>query len=103
MTDTTERRQGLRYPIPLHVELERGKGLTWNISTSGVLFETDQVFPAGAPIRLTLFLNSTQSGIPTCLHCQGRVVRAEKRGEKTGFAVAFTSYQFKALGSGGGT
>ena len=103
MTDTTDRRQALRYPIPLRVELERGNGITWDISTSGVLFETDQVFLAGAPIRLTLFLNSTQSGIPTCLHCQGRVVRTEKRGEKTGLAVAFTSYQFKPLGSGGGT
>src|SRR5512139_473337 len=100
MTDTTERRQGLRYPIPLHVELERGTGLTWDISTSGVLFETDQVFPAGTPIRLTLFLNSTSSGVSIRLHCQGRVVRAEKRGEKTGVAVAFTSYRFQALGSG---
>ena len=97
MTEPVERRQALRYPIPLHVELDRGNGIIRNISISGVLFETDQVFPAGVPIRLTVLLDSACSGTATCLHCQGRIVRAEQHEEKMGVAVAFTSYRFETL------
>ena len=96
-----ERRQVSRFPIRLPVELERGAGITRNISTSGVFFETDQVFSAGALIRLTLHLEPTWTDIPTCLHCLGQVVRAEQHEEKMAVAVAFTSYQFKTLGGAG--
>jgi hypothetical protein len=93
-----ERRQALRFPMTLPVELERGSGITRNISTSGVFFETDQVFSTGDPIRLTLVLEPTCPGIPTRLHCQGQIVRAEQQEEKMGVAVAFTSYRFEPLG-----
>jgi hypothetical protein len=98
VTESTERRQALRYPIPLHVEMDKGNGIIRNISISGVLFETDQVFPAGTPIRLTVLMEPECSGTPTCLHCQGRIVRAEQHEEKMGVAVAFTSYRFETLG-----
>jgi len=88
--------------MTLPVELERGSGITRNISTSGVFFETDQVFSTGALIRLTLVLEPTFPGIPTCLHCQGQIVRAEQHEEKVGVGVAFTSYRFEPLGGGGG-
>ena len=77
--------------------------MTRNISTAGVLFETDQAFSTGDPIRLTLVLEPTFSGIPTCLHCHGQIVRAEQHEEKMRVAVAFTSYRFETLrGSGNG-
>lgn len=98
MPGPVERRQTFRFPIRLPVELERGGGITRDISTSGVLFETDQVFSTGALIRLTLVLEPTCQGIPTCLHCQGQIVRAEQQEEKMGVAVAFTSYRFEPLG-----
>ena len=94
MTDAGERRQALRYPVPLHVEFERGNGVIRNISTSGVLFETDQVFPAGVPIQFTVLLEPRCSGTSTCLHCQGQIVRAEPTEARMGIAVAFTSYRF---------
>jgi len=94
-----ERRQALRFPMTLPVELERGSGITRNISTSGVFFETDQVFSAGALIRLILVLEEpTYPGTPIRLHCQGQIVRAEAHEEKVGVAVAFTSYRFEPLG-----
>ena len=74
-----------------------GRALSGTSVLPDVLFETDQVFPAGGPIRLTVLLNSACSDTPTCLHCQGRIVRAEKNEEKMGVAVAFTSYQFEPL------
>jgi len=94
-----ERRQALRFPMTLPVELERGSGITRNISTSGVFFETDQVFSAGALIRLILVLEEpTYPGTPIRLHCQGQIVRAEQHEEKVGVGVAFTSYRFEPLG-----
>jgi len=85
--------------MTLPVELERGSGITRNISTSGVFFETDQVFSAGALIRLILVLEEpTYPGTPIRLHCQGQIVRAEAHEEKVGVAVAFTSYRFEPLG-----
>ena len=101
MASLVERRQALRFPITLPVELERGTGITWNISTSGVLFETDQVFSTGALIRLTLVLEPTCQGIPTRLLCRGKIVRAKRHEEKAGVGVAFTSYRFEPLGDGG--
>ncbi|MDP2969767.1 MAG: PilZ domain-containing protein [Deltaproteobacteria bacterium] len=101
MSGPVERRQALRFPITLPVDLERGTGITRNISTSGVLFETDQVFPTGALIQLTVLMEPTCPGTPACLHCQGQIVRAEQHEEKMGVAVAFTSYRFETLRSPG--
>ena len=101
MTGPFERREGLRFPIALPVELEQGSGMTRNISASGVFFETNQVFSTGDPIRLTLVVEPTFPGIPTRLHCRGRIVRTERHEEKPGVGVAFTSYWFEPLGGGG--
>ena len=101
MDGPVERRQALRFSVKLPVDLERGTGITRNISTSGVFFETDQAFSTGDPIRLTLVVEPTLPGIPTRLHCRGNVVRAERHEEKPGVGVAFTSYWFEPLGGGG--
>ena len=102
MAGQVERRQAFRFSTALPVELEQGAGITRNISTSGVFIETNQVFRSGALIHLTLLLESMCSGIPTRLHCRGKIVRAERYEEKPGIGVAFTSYRFEALGGGGG-
>jgi hypothetical protein len=51
-----ERRRMPRYPICLVVETEQGKGITRDISASGVYFETAQLYEAGAPVCFTLVL-----------------------------------------------
>jgi hypothetical protein len=101
VSGTVERRQKSRFPIALPVELEQGEGITRNISASGAFIETHQTFSTGALIQLTLLLKSIGSVIPTRLHCQGKIVRAEWHREKPGIGVAFTSYRFEALGNGG--
>ncbi len=101
MPASLERRGALRFPIALPVKVKQWIGTTRNISTSGLFFETDGIFSTGAPINLSLLLEPQGSGNSTCLYCHGRVVRAETQGEKAGFAVAFTSFQFRTLGGGG--
>src|SRR5882724_3732221 len=50
-----ERRRGERYKLALRVELNNGVGTTFNISTSGIFFETESAHSIGDTIRL--FLN----------------------------------------------
>lgn len=87
-----ERRQAIRFPLALPVELERGRGITRDVSVSGVYFETDQSFSLGESIRLTLVLERVYPGRPVHLQCQGQIVRVERREGKVGVAVAITSY-----------
>jgi len=96
MTNSPDRREGLRYVVNLPVQLEQGSGVTRNASRSGVLFETDQVFPAGAPIKLTMLLEHAYPET-TCVHCQGKIVRTEQIEGKNRVAVAFTSMGFEWL------
>ena len=93
----TERRQAVRFPIAIPVELDEGTGITRDVSLSGVFFETDQFFLMGAPIRLTLVLERASPGQPVRLQCEGRVVRVERRQPelRLGVAVAIESYRFR--------
>ena len=95
-----EHRQALRFPLTLPVDFEGGGGITRNISTSGVFFETDHVFSNGEVIRLTLLFGPRFPGIPTCLHCQGQIVRTERREGKVEVAVSFMSYRFERFDGG---
>jgi hypothetical protein len=92
-----ERRQAERFPITVPVELPVGTGVTQNISSSGVFFETDQVLSTGALIHFIVVLEPVL-GIPTHLHCQGEIVRVERLDGKLGVAVSFTSYCFEPPG-----
>ena len=102
MPGPVERRQAFRYPIRLRAELEQGSGMTRDISTSGVFVETDHAFSIGNSIRLTLVLEPTFHGVPTHLHCQGKIVRVQQDEGKQGVGIAFTSYWFEPLGGGRG-
>jgi hypothetical protein len=50
-----ERRIGERYRLALPVQLNDGIGITCDISTSGIFFETESAYAIGDTIRL--FLN----------------------------------------------
>ena len=101
MAGPDERRQALRFPITLPVELERGAGITRNMSISGVSIETDRAFSTGDPIRFTLLLEPACPGVPIRLHCQGQIVRAKRQKEKVEVAVSLNAYWFEKLGGGG--
>jgi hypothetical protein len=87
------RRQAQRFSVALPVELERGKGVTRDVSASGVFFETDRLFSPGAPITFCLVLEHVTSVGPIRLHCQGTIVRVERRNGKVGVAVAIDSHR----------
>jgi PilZ domain len=83
-----ERRKGERYKLALSVQLKNGTGITRDISTSGVFFETESAHSVGEMIRL--FLNFEHE----TLQCEACVVRVESRHGRFGVAVELTSYVF---------
>ena len=90
----TERRQAVRFPIAIPVELDEGTGITRDVSLSGVFFETSQWFAPGEPVRLTLVLERASPGDPIRLECEGEVVRVGRSNAKVEVAVAITSHSF---------
>jgi hypothetical protein len=83
-----ERRKGERYKLTLPVQLKNGTGITRDISTSGIFFETESAYAIGDTIRLSLnFEHET-------LECEARVVRVEPRNGQFGVAVELKSYVF---------
>jgi hypothetical protein len=89
----TERRQAVRFPIAIPVELDEGTGITRDVSLSGVFFETTQWFAPGEPVRLTLVLERASPGDPI-RQCEGQVVRVGQSNGKVEVAVAITSHSF---------
>jgi PilZ domain len=83
-----ERRIGERFKLALPLEFKNGTGMTRDISTSGIFFETESAYSIGDMIRL--FLNFEHE----TLHCEAHVVRVEPRNGQFGVAVELTSYVF---------
>jgi hypothetical protein len=83
-----ERRRGQRFKLTLGVQLDDGIGMTRDISTSGIFFETENAHSIGDTIRL--FLNFEHE----TLQCEARVVRVEPRNGQFGVAVELKSYVF---------
>lgn len=84
----TPRRSQERVNVALPVHLETGEGHTWNISASGIYFETDAALAEGSLINLEVEFNSP--GGKLALKVQGSVMRIEQLGSKTGVAVSIT-------------
>lgn len=95
-----EHRLHRRYPIRLKVHYkllhhgivtETGSGLTRNIGTCGVLFETDRPLPDGGEIVLEMVWPALLDGVRRLkLVVHGRIVRNEGKA----IAVRFTAYDF---------
>jgi hypothetical protein len=83
-----ERRRAERYKLALRVELNNGIGTTFNISTSGIFFETESAHSIGDTIRLFLSFQGAT------LDCEARVVRTEPLNGQFGVAVELMSYVF---------
>jgi hypothetical protein len=83
-----ERQRGERYKLALPLQLKNGTGITRDISTSGIFFETESAYAIGDMIRL--FLNFEHE----TLQCEARVVKVEPRNGQFGVAVELKSYVF---------
>jgi PilZ domain len=91
--DMAERRSAVRYPLSWPVILEDGTGMTRDISSSGVYFETDRELECGAVIDFGLVLPEA-ADTPCYLSCQGEVVRVERYGPRLAMAIKFTRMSF---------
>src|SRR5262245_7523337 len=89
-----ERRRLPRYPVRLEVETEQGKGITRDISASGIYFETAERYATGSLIRFTLVLEHSGPA-PIRWSCAGDALRVESRGNSVGVAVSITSHWIK--------
>jgi hypothetical protein len=90
-----ERRRMPRYPVSLAVETEQGKGLTRDISASGIYFETEEPYSPGVPIRFTLVLEYSEPR-PLRLSCAGEVLRVDRHGDTFGVAASIISHSIKS-------
>jgi len=97
-SEFSERRQSARYRMAIPVEFDKGRAITGDMSLSGVFFETDQTMVPGEVVNLVMVLERASSRHPVRLECEGRVVRVTPLDQKTGVAVAFSSYKFGPSG-----
>ena len=90
-----ERRRSTRYPANLVVEMEDRKGVTRNVSASGVYIEMRERPVIGEPVLFTLVLEHATPR-PLRLACVGNVVRVEPNGQRYGVALAITSHEIES-------
>ncbi len=97
-----ERRTKNRYPIALNVKYRTlgryhrisGLGRTINLSSSGMLVESEQHLAEGARLEVNIEWPSLLDGlIPLQVVALGRVVRSFE----SGFALSFSQYQFRTM------
>jgi PilZ domain len=96
-----ERRSHCRYPIRLDLEFTlihndratlTGRGRIINLSTSGVLFESDSDLPSGMRIELSIDWPVMLNGeVRLRLHVKGKIVRAMSNR----IAVTVQHYDFR--------
>ena len=86
-TGTARRQERVNVSIPLLTE-SGDKGQTVNVSPTGLYFVIDRQPKAGAPLRLTLELDSP--GGKLYLECTSEILRIEKTGDKLGVAARIT-------------
>jgi PilZ domain len=70
--------------LPVEVLNDGGKGVTRDLSSCGVYFETDKDYEVGSAITLTIDFESDPRARISCV---GTIVRVENRGPKVGVAV----------------
>ena len=86
MSDYPIKRAALRTKVEVPVALDNGKGVTRDISLSGIYVKTSATFAPGDKIRLILELEYAAPDGPMQFQCVGHVVRVEKLGEEYGVA-----------------
>ena len=97
MVKDSENRRTIRRKGAFPVELENGKGISRNFSSSGIFFETDKSFTPGQAIEFTVVLEYVDPSRPVHLRCSGSIVRVEHKGQKMGIAATISSYTFEKL------
>ena len=77
------------------VRLDRGTGVTRNVSASGVYFETNLDYAAGSKISFAIELDGPH-GKKLMLRCHGEIVRVERRDGKVGVAATIVASKLES-------
>lgn len=99
--ETHDRRLRTRYPVRLDVEymmvnrgrvVGRGNGTTVNISSHGILFQTNHDLPTGRPIKVVIKWPFSLEGMCALkLHIFGTIVRSDA----TRTAIQIDRHEFR--------
>jgi hypothetical protein len=93
-------RCAVRFPLTLPLSIVREgvtePATTCNISASGVLFETEALFPVGETISFSMQMPGTTFGTPkdVLVECRGRVVRCSISNSLPRVAATIDDYRF---------
>jgi hypothetical protein len=88
-----EQRATPRFRGALHVIAECGcKGMTRNLSSTGVFFETDGSLSPGQSIEFSIVLDHLYPDRSVCLKCKGMIARVEENGQKICVATTIDSH-----------
>lgn len=94
---TENHRRDQRIAAAVPVEVGSARGVTRDISASGVFLETSEAYAIGSPIDIAL--DMVMPWGKTVIRCTGRVVRIERSKNRLGVAVALADSPagFKSL------
>ena len=95
-----DRRREERVVVALPVTLEYERGVTRNVSGSGVFFECSSIptgLTPGAAISFSMELDDPRGGALRLnkVSAKGEILRVEQHAEKVGVAAAITAYKFE--------
>jgi hypothetical protein len=83
--------------LPVKVVGDKVKGVTRDLSASGVYFEIDSYYQVGSSIKMTIEFDSPQG---MQLECEGTIVRVEDHGsDKKGVAVRMNPLRSRLMHS----
>lgn len=93
-------RSATRFPLRLPIRVITDQGaletVTANISSSGVLFEFDQLLPVNATVQFSLTMPAVTLGVPAdvVIQCVGHVVRSYPSPPGFQTAAVIDEYRF---------
>ena len=89
----SERRRTARYTVRVPIKVvEAGVGYTIDVSATGIAFVIDEQLQPGIAIEFELALSESDA----MLHCDGRVLRVERRGTANFIAATIENIAVKA-------
>ena len=94
MNSQKNQRHEERVNVSLPVRLGKGKGLTRDVSASGVSFEIDTSYALGSEISFEVELETGANKM--LMKCKGTIVRTDDHGAKKGVAVKITESVMEA-------
>ncbi|MBJ7380890.1 MAG: PilZ domain-containing protein [Polynucleobacter sp.] len=94
-----QRREASRVQSKLPLTMNGKKGITQDISATGLFFEFDTHHEPGSKINFVLELDSPGGKIE--MQCSAEVIRVQKLDGKVGIAAKILSQEIKSLGGSG--